>query len=390
MKISHIIGILSLLILGSCTAQEGEVISNEAEIQQTVSPQLVELTNTQMEKIGLQLGRIDSQALKNSRMFNGYVAAHPSYKADITSLINGRVVDIRILPGQKVSKGNILMSVENADIVEWQREYITHLNEFRFTEKEYQRQKELYEDSVTAARDFQQIESEYNVLVGDIKSLKTKLEMIGLSPTQVSSGNISQKIPIRSPIDGYVDDLNVNSGAFIQNFESLTTIIDPDHLHIEIRVFEQDLSYIKEGGQIIFGPPDGTWQNKAEIFSIGRIVNPETRTVLVHADIIGPHNLSEGMYVQAKAVLDQDLSACLPAEAIVADQGLSYIFVKDQPTDHGLQFKKVPVLTGVSEMGYTAIEPIEPVQQDAAIVVKGAFYILAQSKQVEGSGIVEH
>jgi cobalt-zinc-cadmium efflux system membrane fusion protein len=347
----------------SCdSSQSNEILVDQNEEHQMSHSGLIELTEIQMEKIGLRTSKIDSQVLANTKAFNGFVAAHPAYRFDITSLINGRVADIRVLPGQKVSKGELLMSLENADIVEWQREYITHLNEFRFTEAEYKRQKKLYEDNVTAAREFQQIEADFNILLGDLKTLKAKLEMIGLDPAAVASGHIAQKLPIRSPLNGYVDDLNVNNGAFVQNFESLTTVIDPNYLHVEINVFEQDLQHLSVGAPLIFTTQSGEEQYEAKVFSIGKIIDPQTRTVLIHADIVGKHQLSEGMYVQAKAITNQALSPCLPSDAIVADQGLNYVFVKDQPTDLGSLFRKVPVIAGASEMGFTAIDPLEPVR----------------------------
>ena len=390
MKKIEIILILIVVTFASCNSQTDGDEDHSAQSTISLDTELIELTELQVEKIGLRTARIDSQALTNSRKFNGYVAAHPSYKADITSLVNGKISNIRILPGQKVKKGQVLMLLENPDIVEWQREYITHLNEAKFLEPEYQRQKELYEKNLIALREFQIVESDYNVLVGDLMSLKTKLEMIGLDPDQVASGKISQQLPIRSPINGYVDDLAINSGAYIQNFQTLTTVIDPEHLHIEMNVFEKDLPFIGEGSKVVFWVNhDVTRQYEAEVFSVGRIVDPVSRTVLIHADILGEHQFSEGMYIQAGVVINDEKSACLPSDAIVSDQGLSYIFVKDESGDIGFHFRKVPVIAGVTEMGFTAIEPLESLSPEAEVVVNGSFFLLAQAKRMEGGG-VEH
>jgi cobalt-zinc-cadmium efflux system membrane fusion protein len=53
--------------------------------------------------------------------------------------------------------------------------------------------------------------------------------------------------------------------------------------------------------------------------------------------------------------------------------------------DHGTHFKKVEVVTGVSELGYINITPLEKLPANTRLVTKGAFYLQSKS-----SGPSEH
>ena len=47
--------------------------------------------------------------------------------------------------------------------------------------------------------------------------------------------------------------------------------------------------------------------------------------------------------------------------------------------EKSIRFKKVEVITGVTELGYVEITPLEEMPKDAMIVTKGAFYVLSKA-----------
>ncbi|MFN6945891.1 MAG: hypothetical protein ACK4ND_13160 [Cytophagaceae bacterium] len=112
------------------------------------------------------------------------------------------------------------------------------------------------------------------------------------------------------------------------------------------------------------------------------------------------------MYVEGRIQVDKSEKVpVLPEEAIVTQGNLSFIFIKvdssiggheengeeeahedTESVDH-LTFKRIQVSTGVADMGFIEVKPLEKIPHDTAIVVKGAYYLHAQmNKGEEGEG----
>jgi len=194
---------------------------------------------------------------------------------------------------------------------------------------------------------------------------------------------------LRSPMNGYVREIKANTGVFVQPEMSLFEIVDNHHLHIDLKVFEKDLPYIKEGQIIQFSlqsQPDELME--AYIFAIGKALDRAERTVDVHAEIKEEKgNLLPGMFVEARIILDDKKVPTLPDDAITVDKGLFYIFVKEEEHEDETHFVKIPVLKGVSDFGFTEIKLLEALPENAEIVTEGAYFLMAQSKKgEEGAG----
>src|SRR5699024_10632327 len=101
--------------------------------------------------------------------------------------------------------------------------------------------------------------------------LKAQLNQLGLTVKQIQQGKIYQKVPIISPLNGYVQDIPLKIGAYVSPKESLFSIIDNTHLHADFRVFEKDMAKIRKGQLISFRTeayPDKGFT--AKIFAIGK------------------------------------------------------------------------------------------------------------------------
>ena len=86
----------------------------------------------------------------------------------------------------------------------------------------------------------------------------------------------------------------------------------------------------------------------------------------------------------------------MPIDAVVRPEGKDYIFMVDENpeeepkeakrgevAEEKTHFKKVEVTTGVSELGYTQITPLEKLPENTKVVTRGVFYL--QSKSAGGS-----
>ena len=124
-------------------------------------------------------------------------------------------------------------------------------------------------------------------------------------------------------IDGFVSKVNVNIGKYVNPADVLFELVNTSDIHLNLKVFEKDIEKLGMGQKIAFTL--STRPNKiyeAEIFALGKAFDLDTRSVKVHAKIIGTHEgLLTGMFVEARIATDSKMVDALPDEAFVNEKG---------------------------------------------------------------------
>ncbi|MDZ7723855.1 MAG: efflux RND transporter periplasmic adaptor subunit [candidate division KSB1 bacterium] len=367
--------------------------------------QQVVITERQMQSADIQLGSIQTRHLSDQIEVFGEIVLPPSARATLSAVVGGVVRDIQVIEGDYVSKGDILTYIEHPDVAELQKDYLQALVQSEYLRTEYERQKQLFEDQVGAARDFQKAKAEYfsnQVLVG---GLKQKLKLMYIDPETLSPETMTNRYAVQTPISGYVADVNVNTGLHIAPQQSLAMIMDTNQLHIDLRVYENDMPKIHTGQRLVFTLAN---QSKFDIFEgsimkTARQIDPQRRTALVHASIADPQDsMLPGMPVWAHIQAGGEKAAVLPEEAFVTDQGTDYVFqlvsVSGEEGHHTGEthaghaehapepppeyvFEKLHVKTGLSGGGYITVRFETPVSEQAQFAVHNAQALLSEMKK---------
>ncbi len=94
--------------------------------------------------------------------------------------------------------------------------------------------------------------------------------------------------------------------------------------------------------------------------------------------------LIDGMSITANISLEKATLPAIPTEAIVSYQGQDYIFIVDSADEKNgtTLFKRVPVVKGTSDVGYSEITLLKEVPATAKVVVKGVFFLLAKQTNI--------
>jgi cobalt-zinc-cadmium efflux system membrane fusion protein len=357
----------------------------------------IELTSAQIKAVGIQIGNIEHKNLNSVIKASGQLVVPPQNKADVNVLVGGIIKQIYVMEGQAVSKGQVLVSLENTEFIKMQQEYLTTKNSFVFTQAEYQRQKELSAANAGTGKNLQQIEANYNAEKSKIITLEKQLQQLGINPASVANGNIISQVVIVAPIRGTIGHIAVNTGTYAEPGKPLMQIIDNSQIHCDLIVYEKDLFMVKIGQKVNFILTNQNNQEiQGEIYGVNKSFEDESKGIIVHAVIknAAKYRLIQGMYVTALIDVGKQQVSAVPVDAVVRSEGRDYIFsarpehaetdsVKNgeaKEKEVSIQFKKVEVITGVSELGFIEIKPIDKLPENSKIVTKGAFYILSKSK----------
>ncbi|MDL1913026.1 MAG: efflux RND transporter periplasmic adaptor subunit [Bergeyella sp.] len=353
------------------------------------------LTESQINSVGITFGKIEMKNLASTIKANGYIKVPNNNKANATSLYSGVIKSINVMVGDHVKRGQVIATIVNQDFLKIQEEYLTIGSQITFAEQEYKRQKELYENEAGAKKNLQNSESNLKALRTRRASLQKQIQLMGIDPSSLSNASLRSGLTVLAPINGVVSDLMAQIGSFVNVSSPVAEIVDNSSIHLDLQVYEQDLHKVKVGQKIHFTlTNDPSKEYDAQIFQIGDYFESNTKTIPVHATVIGDkRGLIDGMSATGLISIDSKLTAAVPNSAVASSYGNSYIFVvldekTKQANDGGNKggkqkekltfFEKVQVDKGVSDVGYTAITPVKELPKDAKIVTKGAYFIDAK------------
>ena len=306
----------------------------------------------------------------------GKIDVPPQYRAKITPFIGGYVKSSQFLVGDKVAKGQVLVTLENTEYLDIQKDYVEVAEQIGYLKSEYERQKTLYDEKITSQKNYLKAESDYKKAFGMYQSLKKKLQLLNISPAQVEKGNLTSVITLYAPITGDVTQMNANVGMFMSPSDIILEIVDIEHLHVELNVFEKDLGKLFIGQEVVtYTNNDPKNKHLAEILLIGKDLG-EDRSTEVHCHFEDyDKTLIPGTYMNAEVQIKANNSFVLPEDAVVSFENKKYAFVKKSAKE----FEMIPVETGVVENGF--IEVLNGKQlANETFVQKGAYTLLMTLK----------
>ena len=346
----------------------------------------VEVTEAQLNTVGIKLGKIEKRELANIIRVNGEMNLAPQKKAEVTSLIGGIIRQILVNEGSNVSKGQTVAYLENTAIVELQKNYLTSKKEAFVAEQEYNRQKELAEQGAGVQKVLQQASANYEISKAQLTGLEKQLLQLSISPSQVSSGNMVTRIPVKSPIAGTVNKINISTGSYVDIQASLMNISDNSQMHCDVKVFEKDINKVKLRQEVDLSLTNQPGTSlKGVVYEINKSFEDDTKAIKVHLEIKDRNNLHlvPGMYVTGLINIGKEKTEAVPYDAIISNEGKKYILVL-QNEENGTEgkifhFKQEEIITGTSELGYTQITPVKKIEEDATIVISNAFYIASMT-----------
>lgn len=380
---------------GSHNHDHGAAAENTTQHEATSN--IVSLSPEQMKAVQIELGVVAQKNLASSIKVNGRLEVPAQNKALVTSLYEGVLQTILVHPGSEVRKGQVIATITNTQLSGIQQDFISANAQLKLAQLEYNRQQDLVAGNAAPMKNLQKAQAELSSLQARHEALKKQLLTLGISPTSVTAGRISSTLTLTAPISGAISDIHAEIGSKIDVATPVATIVNNAELHLDLYVYEKDLALVKKGQIIHFTLTNNPGKEyDAKIFSIGTAFADESKSVPVHAEVEGDKTgLIEGMSVTAIISMGTRMAPAIPTEAIITKEGKDFIFIETnkQPaednheedghqhevkTQAGINFERIQIVRGVSDLGFTEIQAVTPLPPHAKIVVKGAFFIMAK------------
>lgn len=344
----------------------------------------VHLTQQQFDMLEIQTGKVPVKQIDHSISVNGVLAVPPQKQAIVTSKIGATINNILVIDGDKVKQGQTLAVISHPDIIQMQSAYLKDIHQLDFLRTEYKRLEDLYKDKVVSEKEYDAAKSDYLSLDGQVKAEEASLKMMHISIDALKQNKIVDQVSITSPIDGYIQKVNVNLGQYVNPQTELFHIINNDHIHADFTVYESDFHNINIGDTVLFSiTSNQSKEYAAVIYAIGKSFDNTTKAVHVHADINNKAGmLLPGMYVEGHIVIPNKKSTALPEDAIVAEGEQHYVFTAKQEGSNWT-CEMIEVKTGNTYNGYTEVQILADEHANDDFCLNGAYYLVSELKKEE-------
>lgn len=362
--------ILIIILTFSC---ENSKKSTETHLDNTTKySNNIEVTKAQFDSEKMTLGHITEQSFTETVKVNGMIDVPPHNKSTVSTFVGGYITKTPLLVGDVVKKGQLLVTLENPEFVEIQQEYLEVSEQIQYLKSEYDRQKTLHDENITSQKNFLKAQSTYKSTLALYNGLRKKLQMMNISPSSVEKGQLTSTINLYAPISGHITKVNVSNGSYVSASNVILEIIDVDHIHLELSVYEKDILKIKKGQSINFTIPEAS--NKtftADVHLVGTTIDETTRRVKVHGHIDNKDTqFIVGMFVDAQIQINQETVLAIPQEAVIKSGNEFYILVLKEKSEDSYVFQKTLVKIGKQTEEHIEIIKPEKITENK-ILIKG-------------------
>ena len=206
------------------------------------------------------------------------------------------------MSGKAVARGQVIATLDNPEFIELQQTYLESKAQLEYLEKEYLRQKTLGQGEATSQKRVEESRADYLSMKSRTEAAATRLKALGISPSSVCTNGIRPYLPVVAPIGGFVGNLSVNLGKYVEAGMPICDVVNKSNPMLELTVYEKDIALMKVGDKLQFrvnGLGKSTFA--ATIVSIDQAVDKKDYSIKVYAKVSETNpQFRPGMYVRAK------------------------------------------------------------------------------------------
>lgn len=292
------------------------------------------------------------------------VEADPARMARITPPLPGRIVELFVRFGERVSAGQPLYALDSPDLVSAQTDYLRARSALAQAERTLLRQQDLRQSGIGAARDVEQAQTDRDIAKSELERATLRLKLLGIDP-----GSLGRPLTVRSPIAGRIVEYHVAPGEFRNDLsEPLMTIADLSTVWVTANVQEKDIRRVQVGedADATFAAYPGE-SLRGKVLFVGDLLKPETRTIQVRVAFANEdRRLRPGMFGSVRFTENAAPELVVPTTAIVLLGDASFVFVEVAPW----VFQRRRIIPGMQLEKRTAV--VDGLKAGERLVVENA------------------
>ncbi|WNG44312.1 efflux RND transporter periplasmic adaptor subunit [Archangium minus] len=287
--------------------------------------------------------------------------------ASVGTPLAGRVDQVRVRTGDRVSAGDRLFSVRSGAYADLERELKSAETEVADKQRIAERVRELVSLQAAAEKDLLAAEAELRQAKLTLQAAQAKRASLAVS---ADGDNLFW---VKAPRAGTVVDLDVTASQEVtpDRDRPLLRISDLNEVLVLADMQESDASDLQAGQEVSVSIRSGALARKGVVEHISEVVDPHRRTVAVRVRVLNEDRaLRPNAFVEVTPLPRGDIKRVqVPAGAVVTNGERSVVFVARDA--HRLE--RVPVTVGRRRDG--AVELRGGLEVGSRFVARGALLL---------------
>ena len=337
----------------------------------------IDLSDTQLAAVKVE--PVEEREFPVEKSAVGSIDFDEDMETQVFTPYQGRIIALYASIGDDVKKGQTLFTIDSPDLLQAESTLIAAVGVMDLTTRNLARLRELYKTFAVSQRDLDQGISDQQTAEGNLRAARDAVRIFGKSDSEidkiVADRLADPTLVVPSPIDGRVTARNAAPGLFVQpgNAPAPFTVADVNLMWMLADVPEVDSPAFRLGQPVqvkVNAFPERVFDGK--ITTIGAIVDPNTRRVLVRSEINDPrHELRSGMFATFVISTGAPIrSPAVPLAGVVREgDGTQSVWV----TADRRKFTKRTVRIGDQREGYRQI--LEGVKVGELAATEGAIFL---------------
>jgi cobalt-zinc-cadmium efflux system membrane fusion protein len=354
------------IVIENVTVYPTENTALENQTESTNSDEIVYLKE-QAWKVEFANAPVMKQPFSDIIKTNGQIISAPGDEMMVVSQIAGKVsfANSSLSVGSKVNQGTKLFGVKATRLETNNLSSIISQNKIAVekAEKDYQRASDLAKDNIVSQKELLEIKERLD---------KAKKE---LEQSSFSNSYTQQSQSANAPISGYLTNILISEGQFVEIGTPLAVISKNQKLqlqaHLSQRYFNK-LTTVKSANFKLVGVNEvfTTESLNGRVISFGKSVSENSPFIPITFEIDNIGNLIPGsiaeVYLKSTPIQN---ALIVPTSALMEEQGNFYVYVQTG----GESFEKREVKLGASD-GQN-VQVLSGISEGERVVTKGAYQI---------------
>jgi cobalt-zinc-cadmium efflux system membrane fusion protein len=279
----------------------------------------------------LTIEAVAEQEIRRTLVLPAVVEADPSRLVKIVPPLAGRITQLKVQLGERVTAGQPLLVLDSPDLGSAYADHERATVLLELARKNRDRARDLSKIGGAAIRELQQAETDYVTADVEHHRADARLRQIGVNPEATDP---TKTLTITAPIAGSIIELDVGAGAFWNDPNaSLMTVADLSSIWVTANVPESDTALIAKGQavEVVFGAYPGEVFGGQVLF-VSDIVDPDSRRTKVRIAFPNPEiRLKPNMFATVSFFAPAQKVATVPTTALVLKNDGERVFVEVAP-----------------------------------------------------------
>ena len=331
--------LFTLTILFSCNNKNEETTNTSQQI--CISDSMAKIISID----SATTGNID-----NELKLSGEVNFSDSRVVKVFPFSSGKILNVKVSLGDRVSKGQVLAIIKSADVAGNYSDLSTASNDVAIAKKQLDNEESLYKNGIASEREYIEAKEIYQKSVTNASKVREQININGGGHTSANGTYV-----VTAPMSGYVVEKKITEGGFIRNDngDNMFTIGDISEVWVWANVYESDIAKVKEGytaDVTTLAYPDKIFNGVVD--KVNQVLDPETKVMKIRVKLKNENQeLKPEMFANIMIRNREGVEAvAIPFAALIAENGKNYVIVYKDKCN--MKVQEVDILKTVGDKTY--------------------------------------